>query len=51
VTEDQTDPKNWRKIVLRTDGFNWIIVSNETNSSILEIKEICREVLDKYKKD
>ena len=46
---EQDKETNWRKVVLKTDGLKWIIDADETNSSVLEIKEICREILDKFK--
>jgi len=42
------DTKNWRNIVIKTDGLKWEIDTDETNSSVLEIKEICREILKYY---
>jgi hypothetical protein len=44
----QDDTKNWRKIVLRTDGLRWVIDSNETNSSMLEILEIAKQIIEMY---
>ena len=49
--QEQSDTKNWRKIVLRTDGLKWMIDSNETNSSMLELLEICREMLKYYRRE
>ena len=47
---EQTDTKNWRTIVIRTDGFKWVIDSDPsaTNSSMLEILEICHQIIDKF---
>ena len=45
--EEQENTKNWRKIIIRTDGLRWEIDPEETNSSALEIKEICRQLLMK----
>ena len=42
---------NWREIVIRTDGLRWSIDSKKTNSSFLEIKEICKEILKKFNLD
>ena len=48
LMEEQGNTKNWRKIVLRTDGFRWILDSKETNSSMLEIIEIARHIIHKF---
>jgi len=42
------DTKTWRTIVIRTDGLKWEIDPNETNSSVLEIKQICSEIIRKF---
>ena len=41
----QDNSGNWRDIVIKTNGIKWKIISDKTNSSLLEIKEICREIL------
>ena len=46
--DEQDDTKNWRKIIIRTDGLRWEIDSEETNSSVLEITEICRQIINMY---
>jgi len=45
---EQNDTKNWRTIIIRTDGLKWDIDSDETNSSMLEMIEICRQLIKKY---
>lgn len=47
---EQDDTKNWRRILILTDGLRWVIDSRETNSSMLEIQQICMEILKKFGK-
>ena len=42
------NPNKAREIVIVTDGVKWDIAPT-SNSSILEIKQVCRELLEKYK--
>jgi hypothetical protein len=50
MTED-SDSKQWRTIIIRTDGLEWAIDPDNSNTSMLEIKEICREILEKFNVD
>jgi len=45
---EQTDVSKWRKIVFRTDGLKWTVDVEETNSSILEMLEVCKQFIDKH---
>jgi len=42
------NPKNARFLIIVTDGVNWNFTP-ETNVSVLEFKEICREFLENKK--
>jgi hypothetical protein len=42
------NPKLARQIIIITDGNKWEL-SPLTNSSVLEIRQICQELLNRYK--
>ena len=44
----ETNTNQWRSIIIKTDGLKWIIDSENSNTSVLEIKELCREILKFY---
>jgi len=45
---EETNTNQWRNIIIKTDGLKWIIDSENSNTSVLEIKELCREILKFY---
>jgi len=48
LIKEQVGSNNWRTIVIKTDGLKWIIDSDISNTSVLELKELCREILKFY---
>ena len=44
----EEDTKIWRTIIIKTDGLKWKIDVDNSNTTMLEIKEICRELLKKF---
>jgi len=48
LTNKEVVTDEWRKIVIKTDGLKWTIDADESNTSVLELKELCREILKWY---
>jgi len=46
--DTQLDKTKWRKIIILTDGLKWEVDAENSNTSMLELKEICRELLEKF---
>lgn len=40
------DTKEWRTIIIKTDGIHWMLDPDLSNTSLLELKQICREILE-----
>jgi len=48
MDDTKSDKSNWRKLIIITDGLQWEVDTVNSNTSMLELKEICRELLKKY---
>lgn len=42
------DTSNWRSILIKTDGQKWVISADESNTSMLELLQICHQIINKF---